>query len=386
VLKQIKISGFKAIKDSGLVELGPMNLLIGRNGSGKSSLVEALQWLQGSIFHGLRESTLSRFAKVDGLVNRTCDQISIRLSYDDSSRPTLYTLTVSPAEQGLLVSAESCGEGRSQFKKPTIQSKKVANGPVVRSISGGNPVRDDDALALASVTKTKALGAERLLEFLRSAVFLRLSPTAMALPGRLLPRTRGPALDEEGRDIVALLNQLTVAQRANVAKQVAEVISGVEEISVVSEVSEGYFQTHERMRARGRGGTRTFQVPSWMLSEGTRRITAIFALLAMEPRPSLIAIEEIENGLDPWTLQFVLGALREAANDGVQIILTTHSPFLLDHVDISEVIHVRRNNGDTQYRPITSFDDVVNNQGVVAPGAMYIAGYMRDAEEPDGSA
>ncbi|HMY20703.1 MAG TPA: ATP-binding protein [Polyangium sp.] len=123
-----------------------------------------------------------------------------------------------------------------------------------------------------------------------------------------------------------------------------------------------------------------------MLSEGTRRITAIFALLAMRPRPSLLAIEEIENGLDPWTLQFVLGALREATNDGVQIILTTHSPFLLDHVDIDEVIHVHRNKGDTEYKPITTFDEVVKNQGVVAPGAMSIAGYMQDAEDPDGGA
>ncbi len=369
------------------MQLGPLTLLIGRNGSGKSSLVEALQWLQGAVFQGLRESTLSRFAKFDGLVNRTCDETSIRLFFrSEESRTTRYGFTVKPFEQGLLVQTESCSEATSKmpFAKPIIQSKRLSNGSVVRSIKGGNPVRDNDALALASVTKTKALGAERLLEFLRSAVFLRLSPTAMALPGRLLPRTRGPALDEEGREIVALLNQLNAAQRANVAKAVAQVIGGVEDISVVSEVAEGYYQTHERMRTPS--GTQVFPVPSWMLSEGTRRITAIFALLTMEPKPSLIAIEEIENGLDPWTLQFVLRALREASNDGVQILLTTHSPFLLDHVAIDEVIHVRRNRGDTEYEPITTFDDVVKNQGVVAPGAMYIAGYMLDAEDSDASA
>lgn len=386
MLTQIKISGFKAIKDSGFVQLGPLNLLIGRNGSGKSSLFEALQWLQGAIFHGVRESTLSRFAKFDGLVNRTCDQISMQLFHGQGARATNYSLTLRPSDQGLVVRDESCIEGRTRGGKANIESKKDVDGSTIRVIAGGNPVRDDDALALASVTKTRALGAERLLEFMKSAVFLRLSPTAMALPGRLLPRTRGPALDEEGRDIVALLNQITPAQRATVATQLARVIHGVEELSVVSEVTDGYFQTHERMRARGRGGTQTFPVPSWMLSEGTRRITAIFALLAMEPRPSLIAIEEIENGLDPWTLQYVLRALREAAHDGVQILLTTHSPFLLDHVDISEVIHVRRNKGDTEYQPITSFDDVMKNQGVVAPGAMYIAGYMQDVEDPDVSA
>lgn len=384
MLTQLKISGFKAIKDSGRIRLASFNLLIGRNGSGKSSLVEALQWLQGAIFHGLRESTLQRFPKFDGLVNRRAEEISLQLVHGGGSKETRYALTVKPSDLGPVVRSEQCHEGRTSAAKETIQSKKLPNGPVVRSIEGGNPLRDDDALALASVVKTKAVGAERLLEFLRSAVFLRLSPTAMALPGRLLVRTRGPALDEEGRELVALLNQLTKEQRAVVATNVAQVIHGVEDISVVAEVAEGYYQTHERMSVRG--GTRSFPVPSWMLSEGTRRITAIFALLAMRPRPSLLAIEEIENGLDPWTLQFVLGALREAANDGVQILLTTHSPFLLDHVDIDEVIHVHRNKGDTEYKPITTFDEVVKNQGVVAPGAMYIAGYMQDAEDPDGGA
>jgi len=332
VLTQIKISGFKAIKDSGAVRLGPLNLLIGRNGSGKSSLVEALQWLQGAVFQGLRESTLSRFPKFDGLVNRRCNEISISLVHGGASKETRYTLTIKPLEQGPVVRSENCFEGRTSAAKETIKFKKLPNGPVVRTIEGGNPVRDDDALALASVTKTKAVGAERLLEFLRSAVFLRLSPTAMALPGRLWLRTRGPALDEEGRDIVALLNHLTHAQRASVAKQVAQVISGVEEISVVREVAEGYYQTHERMRARG--GTRTFPVPSWMLSEGTRRITAIFALLAMEPRPSLIAIEEIDHDYPieyfcPCTKDRVIRALEVMGQEELQ-----------DMINKKEEVHV----------------------------------------------
>ncbi|HMY20702.1 MAG TPA: AAA family ATPase [Polyangium sp.] len=41
MLNQIKVSGFKSIKDSGRIPLGSLNLLIGRNGSGKSSLVVA---------------------------------------------------------------------------------------------------------------------------------------------------------------------------------------------------------------------------------------------------------------------------------------------------------------------------------------------------------
>ena len=56
--------------------------------------------------------------------------------------------------------------------------------------------------------------------------------------------------------------------------------------------------------------------------------------LEARPRPSVLIVEEIENGLDPWTLEFVFQALRDASTeaDGTQVIVTTHSPFLLDHV------------------------------------------------------
>lgn len=381
MLTQIQIEGFKAIKQSGPIDLGPFTLLIGRNGSGKSSLIEAIQWLQEAVFLGLRDATQQRFVSFEALLNRRSEshEIALSLVHGAGVREVRYLLRTKAGKFSPIVQSERCREGRTRGAQWTILSRKGAKGPAVRSIVGGNPVRDGDALALASVAKTKATGAERLLEFLRDAVFLRLSPTAMARGGRLLPSARGPRLDEEGRDLVALLGELSNAQRDEVRRHVAEILSGVEGIEVVKAgESSGYFEARERMRVRG--GKRVFSVPSWMLSEGTRRITAIFALLAVRPRPSLVAIEEIENGLDPWTLRVVLDALREASSEGVQVLLTTHSPFLLDHMKPEEILHVRRVDGDTRYERMTDFDEVVRYQRVITPGAMYVGGYLRDIE------
>ncbi len=239
-------------------------------------------------------------------------------------------------------------------------------------------VRDGDALALAQVSGIRAQGAERLLRYMRDSVFLRLSPTAMARRGRLSPRARGPLLDEEGGNLVSLLHRMTQAQGEWVASQISSIIRGVEAVEVVPQGELGYFATHERMRSRG--GNKVFPIPAWLLSEGTRRLTAIFALLAREPRPKLIVIEEIENGLDPWTLRFVFKALREASEQGVQILLTTHSPFLLDHVESEEVIHVTREHGETRYTRIEEYAEVADYKGVVPPGAMYLSGYLKGAK------
>src|SRR5262245_46618552 len=45
-LRTLRVKNFKAIRDSGTVRLTPLTVFIGNNGSGKSSLIEALETLQ----------------------------------------------------------------------------------------------------------------------------------------------------------------------------------------------------------------------------------------------------------------------------------------------------------------------------------------------------
>src|SRR5262249_16510300 len=55
-----------------------------------------------------------------------------------------------------------------------------------------------------------------------------------------------------------------------------------------------------------------FKVPGWLLSTGTLRVLAILATLRHPQPPPLLVIEEIENGLDPRTLQLVVEEIRGA--------------------------------------------------------------------------
>ena len=86
-----------------------------------------------------------------------------------------------------------------------------------------------------------------------------------------------------------------------------------------------------------------FKVPGWLLSTGTLRIVALLALLRHPKPPSLVVIEEIENGLDPRTIHLLVDEIRSAVESGrTQIILTTHSPYLLDLLNLSHIVLVDR--------------------------------------------
>lgn len=52
-LNSFRIKNFKAIRDSKTIKLSPLTALIGNNGSGKSSIVEALEMLQAISLSGV---------------------------------------------------------------------------------------------------------------------------------------------------------------------------------------------------------------------------------------------------------------------------------------------------------------------------------------------
>ena len=88
------------------------------------------------------------------------------------------------------------------------------------------------------------------------------------------------------------------------------------------------------------------RIPSWLLSPGILRFVAIVAMLHDPSPPTLIVIEEIENGLDPRSLSILADGIRIATDNGItQVIATTHSPHLLDMLDLSDIIMVERDQG-----------------------------------------
>src|SRR5205085_8278483 len=93
-----------------------------------------------------------------------------------------------------------------------------------------------------------------------------------------------------------------------------------------------------------------FEVPGWLLSTGTLRILALLACLRHPDPPPLLVVEEIENGLDPRTIHLLVEEIRAAMTAGrTQVVLTTHSPYLLDLLDLSHIIVVERIDGQPTF-------------------------------------
>lgn len=96
------------------------------------------------------------------------------------------------------------------------------------------------------------------------------------------------------------------------------------------------------------------RIPASDISDGTLRILAFLTALYQQDTPSIICFEEIENGVHPWLLHKMMELLKLVSTEGitgkpVQVLITTHSPVLLNYVEPHQVRAVELDNeGKTQ--------------------------------------
>lgn len=378
LLSEVQLERFKAAFKPNPIPLQPFNVVIGRNGSGKSTLLEALQWLDTTIRRDAREAC-DRYFGVSDLINLRSQslvpyfELSLTWTFHDAPR-LRYRLRVEESNGTPVITREELFTLR-QSGRP-FEDYLWTRGKGERVVFDQSIViREPDRLALGVLGSSDPALAF-LADFWSRAVFLRLSPNRLAYGSLATRKSFEPLLDEEGQTLPALLNELSGEQRAELVRSIQEVLPGIQNVRV-SKAELGRdtrinYSLLEKMPYQGRTGRSQFPIPSWMLSEGTRRITALLALLAREPAPSLLCIEEIENGLDPWTVREILRHLQSASERGTQVILTTHSPWVLDEVPIESILQVRRIEGDTRYERFASRPEIKAYDPSVPAGTRYV--------------
>ncbi|HEV2856723.1 MAG TPA: AAA family ATPase [Thermoanaerobaculia bacterium] len=395
-ISEVQIQRFKAAFRPAPIPLKPFNVVIGRNGSGKSTLLEALQWLDVTLRRDAREAS-DRYYGIRDLINlrsqaeKSYFELTLTWSADINAVPPVrYRVKVEDREGAPFIAEEALSTLRSSGRP--LKRYLITGSPGERALetgasNGWGIIREPDRLALGLVGSSQWQLLDPALAFLDSfwsrAVFLRLSPNRLSHGSLATRKSFEPLLDEEGQSLPALLNEITADQRANLVDALQEILPGIRDVEVsraeLGRDTRVNYSLLERMPYRGRSGRSQFPIPSWMLSEGTRRITAILALLARDPAPSLLCIEEVENGLDPWTVRTVLRHLQSAADRGTQVILTTHSPWVLDDVPMDSILQVRRTQGDTRYEHFASRPAVAAFNPSVPAGTRYV--HLEEDEE-----
>lgn len=159
----------------------------------------------------------------------------------------------------------------------------------------------------------------------------------------------GILLRRDGSNAASTLEKLPKAVRRQIGDYLSRIVPGVSqpETRIL-----GSLETVEfRQLVKGQKAPWRFYAPS--MSDGTLRafgvLLALFQTINKSDCPLVVGLEEPETALHPAAAVVLLGALREAALH-TQIIVTSHSPDLLDNPDIDDdsILAVENEEGVTR--------------------------------------
>ena len=158
-----------------------------------------------------------------------------------------------------------------------------------------------------------------------------------------------PEVREDGSGVVQVLDALKTGDREDlfdtIEAKLTTYIPEIEKLSFVPGTDKKRLQVREKNIDK--------PIPVSELSDGTRLVLTILALIYQEHPPSIICLEEIDRGLHPrlyeQVVQFCFDLSRQEG--GPQFIATTHNPYLVDQFKDHEsaVIVVEKENTETTF-------------------------------------
>lgn len=115
-------------------------------------------------------------------------------------------------------------------------------------------------------------------------------------------------------------------------------------------------------------------------SDGTIRILGILSALLQNPSQPFVSIEEPEANIHPGALAVLAGVIDEASLRS-QVLVTTHSPDMLDHLPVESFLVVEKVGDTTHVGPLDASQIASVRKRLFTPGELFrMEGLQRQAE------
>jgi predicted ATPase len=343
-LDHLTIRGYRRLFDVDLT-MKPFSVLIGTNGSGKTSFLEVLSLLAASCNAQL-SAKISDLGGIGDILTRdkaTAIEIDISSPLEDQE-PLQYSVRIEPRGQGYWIPREALAQERGRpapFKHIEVRNENVhyfdtEESKLVRPSWAFDPLET----ALAQVPKMFR-EPEEFRRTLAGTAFYASLNVAPKSPVRLPQQMRPASLPgSQGEDLVPCLYSL----REN----------DPERFEILEDTLSSAFPDFERLAfppvAAGMLSMtwkdKNYSRPMYMhqLSEGTLRFLWLVALLGSRDLPPITLLDEPEVSLHPELQSLVVKLMREASARS-QIIVATHSDRLVRFLEPEELLVVEIEDG-----------------------------------------
>ena len=368
-ITRVVLKNYKSITTCD-VQLQPLTFLVGRNGAGKSNFLDALRFVADALHSSLDHAIRDR-GGVKEIRNRSkrppnSFRIHINFALPDGSTG-YYAFRINfQSRARYRVHSEICRIKWAELNKPDVHFQ-VKSGTVTRASVKVPPAAASDRLYLVN--------ASGLSEF--RPVYEAFS--RMGFYSLNLDKIRdfqapdlGDMLIRDGSNLTSVLAKLPPPVVTHIEEYLAAVVPGVRGVKVKEFGPKATLAFRQDI-----AGTRNpWQFLANNMSDGTLRVLGILVALFQEnpdlqKRVLLVGIEEPEIALHPAAAGVLLDGLQDAA-EKTQVIVTSHSPDLLDNkdLDVESILAVEAYDGNTVIAPVDAASRSVLREKLYTTGEL----------------
>jgi predicted ATPase len=394
-LEFIQITRYRSLYDI-VFRPGSLTVVVGPNNSGKTNLVDAIDFVAEAYRYGL-EIAVGRKGGFENIAHRKMRRTKSPVGFRVAARipatdlrgevATVQSITAigrdaelrvehyfelvarsQAIEADYMVASETVridlcrGEECDRLLEVsrTVEGVQIDHVAPTSSAFSRNVVFPFDEAGFANyLTSPKGLSNADL--FLGSRFY---NPT-LALFARTMANTRvyqlaplegrrpgvptpNPDLERHGANLPAFVAQLRKNHSiwSSIMETMRRAVPGLEDIDTA-------FTPDRRLTLRFHEHNVGRPWASEDVSDGTIQTLALLAAL-YDPRTKLVLIEEPENAVHPWIVRNFVEACRTITDK--QIVLTTHSPVLINSLVPAEVLVAFRTAGETHVVPLVVLD------------------------------
>ncbi|ATB44266.1 hypothetical protein CYFUS_009753 [Cystobacter fuscus] len=354
MITSIQLRSFKGHLDT-IVPLERLTVLVGPNGTGKTSVLQALR-LISELAHNRAENVLRGDLRPQDLLSR--------------SRQGPTTLAVQGRDNAqdwslVLQFAEPDPQG---VHKEILRRTEWLYGSY-----SGDPRTELHALQHA---RSEAEG-NKIPSLVSPAVLYHFD--ARRIAAAAYSSEENPAVDADGGNTAVVLAALKLEREEifeQIESELRKIVPSVQRIRVRRVKMPPTDNSNEP-----RVGNKIFidfqgapDVPAHGASEGTLVTLALLTALFSPNRPRILLLDDIDQSLHPQAQMELMGELKRLLENfpELQLVATTHSPYILDAIEPSDVrVFAPRKDGLIACRSLSDHPQAEKMRGVLTTGQLW---------------
>lgn len=371
-LESIHLKNFRAFKDVQMTDIPSFCVLVGANGVGKSTFFSVFGFLKDAMSTDVNHALVKLggvrgFQEVRSRNSSGPIEIELKFRRDAKSPLATYTLKIDERNGRAYVALEQLKYRRGSKGQPW-SFLKFENGvgyAVTNELSAADVAAESDLTRDEQQLKSPDLLAiKALAQFQKFPVIVALGElinrwyvSDFHIDQARSDRDSGQIdhLSREGENLASVLQYLQ-KQHPKILERIIDRLK--HRIPGVTKVES---KTTEEGRVLLKFQDGAFEDPflARYVSDGTIKMLA-YLILLNDPDPfPMLCVEEPENQLYPSLLEELTEEFRAYAESGGLVIVSTHSPDLLNAVRTEELFYLVKKNGYTTIRRAKDCPQVV---------------------------